>query len=94
MANNLMNIRGDPMMEKMLGQAMGGMSVKMPSLPSQTMQAGQGQLAKLALGHGFDKTRRFGLLNESMKSFLSRYAGGLKSGDIKPIISTKDLLRF
>ena len=92
--NNLMGIRGDPMMEKMLGQAMGGMNIKMPSLPSQTMQAGMGSLAKMALGHGFDKVRRFGLLNESMTSFLSRYAGGLKYGDIKPIISTSALLRM
>lgn len=94
MANNLQGIRGDPKMEKMLGALMSGTMPQKPSLPSQTMQGGMGKMAKMSLGHGFDKTRRFGLLSESMTSFLSRYAGGLKYGEIKPTISTADLLRL
>ena len=91
--NNLSNIRGNPNLEKLLGQAFSGMMPSLPSLPSQSMQGGKGKLAKMALGHGFDKQRRFGLLNESQKSFLARYAGGLKY-DPKPAISTADLLKM
>lgn len=92
--NNLQKIRGTPAMEKLFTSMMSGTTPQMPSLPSQTMQGGQGQMGKLAVGHGFNKAQRFGLLSESMTSFLSRYAGGLKYGEIKPVISTVDLLKM
>jgi len=82
------------MLEKMLGQLLGGLKPGMPSLPSQTSQGKKGMLAKMAHGHGFDKQRRFGLLSESTRSFLARYAAGVKYGDLKPVISTKDLLKM
>ena len=92
--NALNGIRGNPNMEKMLGQLMSGMTPQMPTMPQQSMQGGMGEMGKLGVGHGFNKTRRFGLLGEGMTSFLSRYAAGLKYGDIKPIISTADLLKM
>lgn len=92
--NQLANIRGNPELEKLFGQMLGGMKPSMPTMPGQSMQAGMGQMGKLGMGHGFDKTRRFGLLSESMSSFLSRYAAGLKYGDIEPAISTRDLLKM
>ena len=92
--NQLANIRGNPNMEKMLGQLMSGLSPQMPSMPQQTSQGGMGQMGQMSIGQGFNKARRFGLLSESMGSFLARYAAGLKYGDIKPAISTADLLKF
>lgn len=94
MANNLSQIRGNPQMEKAFGAMMSGVMPALPPTGAQTIQGGKGQSGKLGIGHGFNKATRFGLLSEGMTSFLSRYAGGLKYGDLKPVISTQDLLKM
>jgi len=85
---------GKSELDKLFNQVLRNNRIRMPALPQQTMQGGMGHQAKMTVGQKYSKAKRFGLRHESMKKFLSKYAGGLKYGDRKTPIKTSDLLKM
>jgi hypothetical protein len=80
--------RGNPAVEQFLGSLMKGIIPKGIASQKQMGMGGFGSLGKLRMGHGFNRTQRFGN-RANLKNFLMQY-----SNQGKRNIKTMDLNRL